>query len=147
MLLSIYEYVFIRYTDNVMDILLTTPKDDEKQLNRDELIKQEEYTVLYFYPKDDTPGCTVEAQEFTQLRDEFEKVGTQVIGVSKDPSKKHCKFRDKYGLSIALISDPDFVLHEHFSRPDEDFLLVKDKSMYGKTYRGTVRSTVLIDKT
>ncbi len=93
--------------------------------------------VLYFYPKDDTPGCTREAQAFTKARADIEKAGGVVVGVSKDSVAAHCKFRDKYGLSIPLLSDPDLTLHQAFGAYGE-------KNMYGKKVMGTIRSTFLV---
>ena len=95
--------------------------------------------VLYFYPKDDTSGCTREAQDFTQLAGEFEKAGVMVVGVSRDPMKKHQKFIDKYELKVPLASDED-------GRVSDAFGTWVQKSMYGRTYRGMERSTFLITR-
>lgn len=94
--------------------------------------------VLYFYPKDDTPGCTVEANDFAKLNAEFEKADTVVIGISKDDMKSHDKFRAKYNLPFALASDDSGIT--------ESFGAWGEKNMYGKKYMGIVRSTFLIDK-
>ncbi|HEX2560306.1 peroxiredoxin [Phenylobacterium sp.] len=94
--------------------------------------------VLYFYPKDDTTGCTKEAQDFSALADEFRKAGAAVLGVSKDSVKSHGKFVEKYGLSIPLGSDPEGAVVERYGSWVE-------KSMYGRKYMGTDRSTFLID--
>jgi thioredoxin-dependent peroxiredoxin len=94
--------------------------------------------VLYFYPKDDTPGCTLEAQDFTARMAEFAAAGTTVIGVSKDSVKAHDKFCKKHGLSIILASDEG-------GTTCEDYGVWVEKSMYGKTYFGIERTTVLID--
>jgi peroxiredoxin Q/BCP len=96
--------------------------------------------VLYFYPKDDTPGCTLEAQDFTARVAEFEAAGTTVIGVSKDSVKAHDKFCKKHGLRIVLASDEG-------GTTCEDYGVWVEKSMYGKTYMGVERSTFLIDGT
>jgi peroxiredoxin Q/BCP len=93
--------------------------------------------VLYFYPKDDTSGCTREAQDFTGLAPEFEGAGVKVIGVSRDPMKKHEKFIDKYSLAVPLASDED-------GRISEAFGTWVQKSMYGRKYMGMERSTFLI---
>lgn len=93
--------------------------------------------VLYFYPKDDTSGCTKEAVEFTGLADEFAKAGVVVVGVSKDSVKKHDKFRDKHSLGVVLVSDEETTICE-------DYGVWKEKSMYGKTYMGIERTTFLI---
>jgi peroxiredoxin Q/BCP len=93
--------------------------------------------VLYFYPKDDTSGCTREAQDFTALANEFKAAGVRVIGVSRDPMKAHEKFIDKYGLGIPLVSDED-------GRISDAFGTWVQKSMYGRKYMGMERSTFLI---
>lgn len=95
--------------------------------------------VLYFYPKDDTSGCTVEAVDFSGLTAEFEKLGATVIGVSPDSVKSHDKFAAKHNLSVVLAAD-----EEH--KALEAYGVWKEKSMYGKTYMGVERSTFLIDK-
>ena len=95
--------------------------------------------VLYFYPKDDTTGCTREAQDFTALADEFEKAGTWILGVSKDDPKSHAKFADKYDLKVRLASDSDGAVCEAFGTWVE-------KSMYGRKYMGIERATFLIDR-
>ena len=93
--------------------------------------------VLYFYPKDDTPGCTREAQDFTALSDDFAKAGIRVIGLSRDPMKRHGKFIEKYGLKIPLASDEDGAISDAFGAWVE-------KSMYGRKYMGMERATYLI---
>lgn len=94
--------------------------------------------VLYFYPKDDTPGCTLEAQDFTARAAEFAAAGTTVIGLSKDSVKAHDKFCKKHGLSVILASD-------EARTTCEDYGVWVEKSMYGKTYMGIERTTILID--
>ena len=96
--------------------------------------------VLYFYPKDDTPGCTLEAQDFTARLDQFTAAGTTVIGVSKVSVKAHDKFCKKHGLGVILASDET-------GHTCEDYGVWVEKSMYGKTYMGVERTTVLIDGT
>lgn len=96
--------------------------------------------VLYFYPKDDTPGCTLEAQDFTARLDQFTAAGTTVIGISKDSVKVHDKFCKKHGLGVILASDET-------GHTCEDYGVWVEKSMYGKTYMGVERTTVLIDGT
>ena len=93
--------------------------------------------VLYFYPKDDTSGCTKEAQDFTELADDFNKAGARVVGISRDPMKKHDKFIAKYDLKVPLASDEDGAISEVFGTWVE-------KSMYGRKYMGMERSTFLI---
>lgn len=93
--------------------------------------------VLYFYPKDDTAGCTREAQDFTALAPEFAKAGATVIGVSKDSVKSHQKFAAKYELGVVLGSDPEGAVIERYGSWGE-------KSLYGRKYMGVDRSTFLI---
>ncbi|MEZ5690719.1 MAG: thioredoxin-dependent thiol peroxidase [Rickettsiales bacterium] len=95
--------------------------------------------VLYFYPKDDTPGCTTEAKDFTSLIKEFEKLDTIIIGVSKDSVEKHDKFQEKYDIAFPLASDEGI-------KTIQDYGVWKEKKNYGKTYMGIERSTFLIDK-
>ena len=93
--------------------------------------------ALYFYPKDDTSGCTREAQDFTAMAGEFKAAGVRVIGVSRDPMKSHDKFIGKYGLGIPLVSDED-------GRISDAFGTWVEKSMYGRKYMGMERATFLI---
>ena len=93
--------------------------------------------VLYVYPKDDTTGCTKEAQGFTEAADDFAKAGAVVIGLSKDSAKSHDKFIAKYGLKLVLASDEDNAVLERYGAWQE-------KSMYGRKYMGADRSTFLI---
>jgi len=93
--------------------------------------------VLYFYPKDDTAGCTREAQDFTALEPEFAKAGVAVVGVSKDTVAKHRKFSAKYDLAVTLASDPEGEVIERYGSWVE-------KSLYGRKYMGIDRSTFLI---
>jgi peroxiredoxin Q/BCP len=95
--------------------------------------------VLYFYPKDDTPGCTTEAIDFSALAAAFAAADTTVVGVSKDSVKSHEKFAAKHSLAVQLASDPDGAVIEAFGSWVE-------KSMYGKKYMGIDRSTFLIDR-
>ena len=95
--------------------------------------------VVYFYPKDDTSGCTREAQDFTELADDFAKAGAKVVGLSRDPMKKHDKFIAKYDLKVPLASDEDGAISDAFGTWVE-------KSMYGRKYMGMERSTFLIGK-
>ena len=94
--------------------------------------------VLYFYPKDDTSGCTREAQDFTALADDFAAAGAMVVGVSRDDMKKHDKFIAKYDLRVPLASDADGAISDAFGTWVQ-------KSMYGRKYMGMERSTFLID--
>jgi len=98
-----------------------------------------ERIVLYFYPKDDTSGCTLEAKDFTNLQREFLDKGYRIIGVSRDSIKSHKKFIDKQDLNLLLLSDEDELLVKAFD-------VLKEKSMYGKTYMGIERSTFILDE-
>jgi peroxiredoxin Q/BCP len=95
--------------------------------------------VLYFYPKDDTPGCTIEAKDFRDLMKDFEKNNTTIIGLSKDDVKSHDKFKEKFCLPFTLASDTDGSTCEAYG-------VWVEKSMYGKKYMGIERTTFLIDK-
>ena len=94
--------------------------------------------VLFFYPRDDTSGCTKEAIGFTELHGEFQALGAHVLGLSKDTVAKHETFRDKHGLGIPLLSDAEDEVCEAYG-------VFKEKKMYGKTFMGIERSTFLID--
>lgn len=94
--------------------------------------------VVYFYPKDDTPGCTREAQDFSALSDDFAAAGVAVLGVSRDTVAKHARFRDKHALTVTLASDLDGSVTEAFG-------VWGEKQLYGKTYMGIERATFLFD--
>lgn len=102
------------------------------------LLKQHALTVLYFYPKDDTPGCTTEALEFSALYDAFAQLNVGVYGGSKDTATSHCTFQAKYTLTIPLLSDDELILHKQFGARGS-------KTNFGKTSMGTIRSTVILD--
>jgi peroxiredoxin Q/BCP len=95
--------------------------------------------VLYFYPKDDTPGCTVEAQGFSEKQADYTALNTVVLGVSKDTAKSHSKFCKKYGLSVTLLADPEHELIDQYGA-------WQLKKFMGREFMGTVRMTFLIDK-
>jgi len=95
------------------------------------------WTVLYFYPKDNTPGCTAEAKEFSELLDEFERLGVQVVGVSRDSPKSHFRFKERHGLRVRLLSDPGAELHRALGAWGR-------KKRYGKEYEAAVRSTFIL---
>ncbi len=95
--------------------------------------------VLYFYPKDDTSGCTAEACAFNDGLPAFQKLNAAILGVSRDSTAKHQKFRDKYGLKFPLLSDEDGTILEKYG-------VWVEKSMYGRKYMGIERSTFLIDE-
>lgn len=94
--------------------------------------------VLYFYPKDDTSGCTAEAKDFTALASEFTAAGATIIGISPDSVAQHVKFKAKHGLGVALAADEDKAIAEAYG-------VWVEKSMYGKKYMGVERTTVLVD--
>jgi peroxiredoxin Q/BCP len=94
--------------------------------------------VLYFYPKDDTPGCTAQACGLRDAWGEFERAGAVVLGVSPDDAASHAKFKEKYGLQFPLLADPDHAVAEEYG-------VWGEKHLYGKTYMGIVRSTFVID--
>jgi peroxiredoxin Q/BCP len=96
------------------------------------------YTVLYFYPKDNTPGCTTEARAFRDHHDEFAALNTAIYGISRDSLRSHESFKAKLGLPFELISDPDEAVCTQFD-------VMKMKNMYGKKVRGVERSTFIID--
>ncbi|MDX1974255.1 MAG: thioredoxin-dependent thiol peroxidase [Rickettsiales bacterium] len=121
--------------DKAPDFSLST--DGNKQVSLADLKGKK--VVLYFYPKDDTPGCTQEAKEFRDQLKEFEKAGAVILGASKDSVKSHEKFKEKYCLPFPLLSDESGSLSENYG-------VWVEKSMYGKTYMGIERATYLIDQ-
>jgi peroxiredoxin Q/BCP len=123
--------------DQIPDIAMETPEGGS--VSPKDFVGSK--LVIFFYPKDDTPGCTTENKDFSALKDEFEAAGTKLLGVSKDPAKKHAKFIAKHGLTAPLASDPE-------ESGLSDVLGVwAEKQTYGKTYMGMVRSTYLVDAT
>lgn len=94
--------------------------------------------VLYFYPKDDTPGCTIEGNDFTALHNKFKRAGTVIFGISADSIASHEKFKAKQGFMFDLISDPEQKLCNKFD-------VIREKNLYGRKFMGIVRSTFLID--
>ncbi|MEM7721574.1 MAG: thioredoxin-dependent thiol peroxidase [Pseudomonadota bacterium] len=116
----------------------TVPRDGGGEISLS--AQQPKAVVLYFYPKDDTPGCTKEAIAFTGLAAEFEQAGATIIGVSKDSAAKHDKFIAKHDLNIALASDETSDICERYG-------VWVEKNMYGKKYMGIERATFLIDGT
>jgi peroxiredoxin Q/BCP len=121
--------------DAMPDIVMETPEGGT--------VKPSDFAgsklVIFFYPKDDTPGCTTENKDFSALKNQFEAAGTKLLGVSKDPAKKHAKFIAKHGLTAPLATDAE-------EGGLSDALGVwAEKQMYGKTYMGMVRATYLVD--
>lgn len=112
------------------------PRDGGKTLTLSGL--KGKAVVLYFYPKDDTSGCTAQAIDFSALKSDFEKAGAIVIGMSPDSAKSHDKFKAKHGLSVELVADEE-------RKTLEAYGVWGEKSMYGRKYMGVERSTFLID--
>lgn len=120
--------------DTLPDIALETPEGGQ--------VKPSDFKgrklVLFFYPKDDTPGCTTENLDFSRLAPEFEEAGTALLGISKDPPKKHLKFAEKHGLSAPLASDAEE------GGLSDALGIWTEKQNYGRTYMGMVRTTYLV---
>ena len=116
---------------------ITLPRDGGGEVSLADFAGKK--VVLYFYPKDDTSGCTLEAVEFTSRLPDFTAAGAVVIGISKDSVKSHDKFRDKHALGLILLSDEHGDVTERYGSWGE-------KSMYGKKYMGIERSTFLVDE-
>ncbi len=112
------------------------PDSDEKRVCLSDF--KGRWVVLYFYPKDNTSGCTREAMEFTEKKGEFEELGAVILGISPDSPKSHRNFREKKSLTITLLSDEDHKVLEAYGA-------WQLKKMYGREYMGVVRSTFLID--
>lgn len=110
-----------------------------KMVSSKDLLKLKKKVLIYFYPKDDTPGCTTEACGFRDFRSELQDSGVEVVGISKDSVKSHKKFSDKYNLNFTLLSDD-------LSETIQKFGAWGEKSMYGKKYFGTLRISYLFDK-
>ncbi|HET6725190.1 MAG TPA: thioredoxin-dependent thiol peroxidase [Gammaproteobacteria bacterium] len=114
----------------------TRPATGEKELKLKDFAGQN--VVIYFYPKDNTPGCTTEGQEFRDLHSKFKKLNTAILGVSRDSVKSHEKFKEKQNFPFDLLADEDETLCRAFD-------VIKEKNMYGKKVMGIERSTFLID--
>ncbi|MEQ8266778.1 MAG: thioredoxin-dependent thiol peroxidase [Parvibaculum sp.] len=113
------------------------PADDGTKVSLKDLAGKK--VVLYFYPKDDTPGCTTEGIAFSALKKKFDAAGAVVLGVSKDSIEKHCKFRDKHNLTVRLLSDEEGKMLEAYG-------VWAEKSLYGRKFMGINRTTLLIDE-
>lgn len=141
-------FIMAKLTDekiNLPDFTVSmVRKIDGKMVNTEislkDLVKNtKKGLILYFYPRDNTPGCTVQATDFTAKLEEFDKLGYDIIGVSRDSIESHEKFIEKQNLQIPLISDSDEKLCQYFD-------VIKEKNMYGKKTLGLVRSTFVFDK-
>ncbi len=127
--------VELKIGDKAPDFSLVEEEDDISLISL-----KGKWVVLYFYPKDDTPGCTIEANDFTKLIKEFEKLVCRVLGVSPDNVESHCNFIEKHKLKIDLLCDPDHKVMDKYA-------VWREKNMYGRKYFGVYRSTFLIDPT
>jgi len=123
----------LKINDNVPNF--TLPLSDDSLFNSEELKKK--LYIIYFYPKDNTPGCTNEAKDFSSLKEGFDEIDAEIIGISKDSIKKHKNFIKKQGLKIKLASDEEGNVIESFG-------VWVEKKMYGRTYMGIERSTFII---
>ena len=115
----------------------TLPSTNKKNFTLNENLGK--YVVLYFYPKDDTPGCTIETNDFNKLLPKFKKLDCEVFGVSKDSIKSHDKFRDKYKIKFDLLADEEFKVLKKYK-------VWGKKKFMGREFIGIIRSTFLIDK-
>jgi len=114
------------------------PDSDMQMVKLDDYLGKD-HLVVYFYPKDDTPGCTIEALEFTDLEDDFANSGTVVLGVSRDNCQSHGAFRDKHGISVRLLADIDGELCQ-------DYGVWQEREVHGEKKMGILRSTFVIDR-
>lgn len=119
-------------------VSIITADGTQNSMILSDILARSPKTLLYFYPRDNTPGCTMEAQDFTRLKKDFSALGIQVIGVSKDSDVSHHKFVKSCALGIDLISDSELMLHDAFG-------VMGEKNMYGKKVFGVIRSTFLLD--
>ncbi len=119
------------------DIVFPNHKEWQKDL--ESLVANWKYTVLYFYPKDNTPWCSIQAEEFSELIEEFNKKSVEVYWVSKDGIESHKKFIDKKWIKFPLISDPNFELHKKF-------WAYWEKTMFWKKYNWTIRSVIIVNE-
>lgn len=113
----------------------TLPRDGGGEITLSEL--KGHPVIVYFYPKDNTPGCTTEALDFTARQQDFAEINCSILGISKDTVKKHDNFREKHNLAVTLLSDADSDVCERYG-------VWKEKKMYGKTFWGIERTTLLI---
>ena len=116
---------------------LILPSTNKKQYNLKNSLGK--FFLLYFYPKDDTPGCTIEANDFNKLLPEFKKLSCEIYGISKDDLKSHDKFREKYKIKFDLLSDKDLKILKKFK-------VWGMKKFMGREFMGIIRTTILIDK-
>lgn len=136
MLLHHYDLTMKGLLDITVSYINPVGKAEKKSIK--DLLQQAQYTVLYFYPKDNTPGCTIEAREFTMHKDALMKAWAQIIWVSKDTWPSHCRFQESEALTIGLISDTKKILQAMFGAEGK-------KKFMGKEYMWTLRNTYLLD--
>ena len=140
----VVEQISVISTDAVSPVLAVSDAAPEFSLMNDqgELVSLEQFkgqqVVLYFYPKDDTPGCTQESKDFSALQEQFSAANTIILGLSRDSVSSHAKFKEKYGFNFPLLSDADEVVCNGYG-------VIKEKNRYGKMVKGIERSTFLID--
>ena len=132
-------YLFLFYTKYMTEIRLITPNKEQQKTTFEDLLLQSDKTLLYFYPKDNTPGCTIQATDFTLFNRHFAAYWIQIVWVSRDVEQSHCKFIEKYELNIPLIVDTGLSLHKKFWAWGE-------KNNYGKKVNWVIRSSYLVDK-
>jgi len=125
----------IKAGEKAVDFVLKNQNGEDVKLSDFEGKK----VVLYFYPKDNTPGCSAQAQGFAELNEEFAKKGAVVLGISKDSVASHKKFEEKFSLPFTLLSDPDHQVIEAYG-------VWQEKKLYGKVSMGIVRTTYIIDE-
>ena len=121
--------------ENIPNLTVATTKNNELSLSE----LQGKKLILYFYPKDNTPGCTQEGKDFSEHYQEFQKLNTEILGVSKDSLKKHSNFIEKYDFPFDLIADTEEKLCQAMD-------VIKEKNMYGKKYMGIERSTFIFNE-
>lgn len=149
MILATNEQELLTTQESILRIVIRLIIEGEEapdftiQADNEKLVSLKDFrgkkVVLYFYPKDGTPGCTREAIEFKDIASEFEKQGAIIVGVSKDSVKSHQKFKQKHDLPFTLLSDPEGKVLDLFG-------VWKKKTLYGRTFMGTERTTFLIDE-
>lgn len=122
-----------------MKVKLVDHNKWENEVLLNDVLEKNEKTILYFYPKDDTPGCSIEASDFSKYKNLLNKNGIGIVWVSKDSCQSHINFINKSELTIDLISDESMELHNKFS-------VIWEKNNYGKIYLGVIRSTFLLNK-
>jgi peroxiredoxin Q/BCP len=115
----------------------TLPNESDTNISLSDFIGKK--VIVYFYPKDNTSGCTLEAENFRDHQIEFEKLNTEILGISKDSTRSHLNFATKLDLNFHLLSDSDETVHKLYD-------VIKPKKMYGKEYVGTERSTFIVDE-